>query len=73
MIARHSGRAIIFDGVVKSPIYCVGSVFQVLSILTCIDSSPKNHYALYIELFTLPSGAYSKTFYEFIKVNSRFY
>jgi hypothetical protein len=33
MIARRSGRAIIFDDVVKSPIYCVGSVFQALSML----------------------------------------
>ena len=41
MIARRSGRAIIFDGVVKSPIYCVGAVFQALSILHVLPRPQK--------------------------------
>ncbi len=39
MIAWRSGRAIIFDGVVKSPIYCVVAVFQALGILYVLPRS----------------------------------
>ena len=47
------------DGVVKRLIYCVVAVFQELDILYRIVSSLKNHYALYMSLFTTPSFAYS--------------
>jgi hypothetical protein len=33
----------------------------------CIVSHLKNHYALYIEIFTYPSETYLMTFYEVIK------
>jgi len=46
------------DGVVKSLIYWVVAVFQELDILYRIVSSLKNRYALYMSLFTQPSGDY---------------
>jgi hypothetical protein len=47
-----SGSSVDIDGVVKSPIYCVAAIFQVLDIPYRIVSHLKNYYALYIEIFT---------------------
>jgi len=43
-----------FDGVVKSPLYCVAVIFQNLNI-RCMPDDPENHYALYMEHRTTPS------------------
>jgi len=59
------------DGVVKSPHYCVAVIFQDLNILRVCPTILKNHYALYLELFTTPSVDRFVTFYEAIKLSAR--
>ena len=44
--------SLLFDGVVKSLIYGVAVVCQILDILTCIVSALTNHNALYTSPFT---------------------
>jgi len=55
------------DGVVKSPIYCVVAGREMLGILYVCPPLSRHHYALYMELATMPSLPGCLTFYEIIK------
>jgi len=57
------------DGAVKSPLYCVAVIFQNFNILQVCPTILKNHDALYMEPFTMPSIDEFLTFYGTINVD----